>query len=84
MPSPCGRRGDVDLTLSPALRFPQGSGYNTRVPEHPRVPPRLRWIFSHKPGVLRYLLYVSSEEFARIERGAHRIRDVRGTNVFAP
>jgi REP element-mobilizing transposase RayT len=46
MPSP---GGDVDLTLSPVLRFPQGSGYNTRVLEHPRVPPRLRWIFSHNP-----------------------------------
>jgi putative transposase len=31
------------------LRFPQGSGYNARVPEFPRLPPRLRWTFPHHP-----------------------------------
>jgi REP element-mobilizing transposase RayT len=41
--------GDVRWKLNPALRCPQGSGYNTCVREHPRVPPRLRWIFSHNP-----------------------------------
>jgi putative transposase len=31
------------------LRFPQGSGYNIRVREYPKVPPRLGWIFPHNP-----------------------------------
>jgi REP element-mobilizing transposase RayT len=31
------------------LRFPQGSGYNRDVPEYPKVPPRLRWIFADNP-----------------------------------
>jgi putative transposase len=31
------------------LRFPQGSGYNIRVREYPKLPPRLRWIFSSNP-----------------------------------
>jgi REP-associated tyrosine transposase len=31
------------------LRFPQGSGYNIRVGRYPQVPPRLRWIFAHRP-----------------------------------
>ena len=47
----CRRRPVVDVgwNLNPALRFPRGSGYNTCVREHPRVPPRLRWIFSRNP-----------------------------------
>jgi putative transposase len=32
-----------------ALRFPQGSGYKIRVREYPKLPPRLRWIFSSNP-----------------------------------
>ena len=42
--------GDVTCsqTIS-ALRFPQGSGYNARVSEYPKVPPRLRQIFAHNP-----------------------------------
>jgi REP element-mobilizing transposase RayT len=28
---------------------PQGRGYNNRVQEYPKVPPRLRWIFAHNP-----------------------------------
>ena len=31
------------------MRFPQGSGYNRDVPEYPKVPPRLRWIFANNP-----------------------------------
>jgi REP element-mobilizing transposase RayT len=31
------------------LRFPQGSGYKIRVREYPKLPPRLRWIFSSNP-----------------------------------
>jgi putative transposase len=31
------------------LRFPQGSGYNARMSEYPKLPPRLRWIFAHNP-----------------------------------
>ena len=31
------------------LRFPQGSGYNIRVREYPKLPPRLQWIFAHNP-----------------------------------
>jgi len=31
------------------LRFPQGNGYNPRVPEYPKLPPRLRWIFPQHP-----------------------------------
>jgi REP-associated tyrosine transposase len=31
------------------LRFPRGSGYNIRVREYPKLPPRLRWIFSSNP-----------------------------------
>jgi REP-associated tyrosine transposase len=39
--------GDVRNTS--ALRFPQGSGYNTCVREYPKLPPRLRWIFPRNP-----------------------------------
>ena len=31
------------------MRFPQGSGYKIRVREYPKLPPRLRWIFSSNP-----------------------------------
>jgi REP-associated tyrosine transposase len=31
------------------LRFPQGSGYNIRVREYPKVPPRLRWVLPRDP-----------------------------------
>jgi REP element-mobilizing transposase RayT len=31
------------------LCFPQGSGYNIRVREYPKLPPRLRWIFADNP-----------------------------------
>ena len=35
--------------LQSALRFPQGSSYKIRVSEYPKLPPRLRWIFSGNP-----------------------------------
>ena len=35
---------------SSPLRFPQGSGYNVRVREYPKLPPRLRWIFADNMG----------------------------------
>ena len=41
-------RGHVKAA-TPALRFPHATGYNIRVPEFPRLPPRLRWIFAHNP-----------------------------------
>jgi len=46
----CSRRpvGDVIARIC-ALRFPQGSGYKTRVLERPKLPPRLRWVFPHNP-----------------------------------
>jgi REP element-mobilizing transposase RayT len=31
------------------LRFPQGSGYKSRVRNYPKLPPRLRRIFAHNP-----------------------------------
>jgi len=34
---------------TPVLRFQPAPGYNIRVPEFPRLPPRLRWIFAHNP-----------------------------------
>jgi putative transposase len=47
----CSRRpvGDAGIGTSSALRFPQGSGYKIRVREYPKLPPRLRWIFSRNP-----------------------------------
>ena len=41
-------RGHVKAA-TPVLRFPHATGYNIRVPEFPRLPPRLRWIFAHNP-----------------------------------
>jgi REP element-mobilizing transposase RayT len=31
------------------LRFPQGSGYKSRVRNYPKLPPRLRSVFPHNP-----------------------------------
>ena len=48
----CSRRPAGDVTCgqaTSALRFPQGSGYKIRVREYPKLPPRLRWIFTHNP-----------------------------------
>ncbi len=48
----CSRRPVGDVTCDQAtssLRFPQGSGYKIRVREYPKLPPRLRWIFSSNP-----------------------------------
>jgi REP element-mobilizing transposase RayT len=42
--------GDVTCDKATSvLRFPQGSGYIARVGEYPKLPPRLRWIFSNNP-----------------------------------
>lgn len=45
----CSRRPVGDVGIGTALRFPQRSGYKTRMREHPKLPPRLRWIFPHHP-----------------------------------
>ena len=48
----CSRRPAGDVACgqdTSALRFPQGSGYKIRVREYPKLPPRLRWIFTHNP-----------------------------------
>ena len=47
----CSRRpvGDVGIGTTSALRFAQRSGYKIRVGEYPKLPPRLRWIFTHNP-----------------------------------
>src|SRR4029077_10209582 len=48
----CSRRPAGDVTCgqaTSALRFPQGRGYKIRVREYPKLPPRLRWIFTHNP-----------------------------------
>ena len=42
--------GDVTCgQATSTLRFPQGSGYKSRVREYPQLPPRLRWIFARNP-----------------------------------
>ena len=48
----CSRRPTGDVTCgqaTPALRFPQGSGYKLHVREYPRLPPCPQRIFAHNP-----------------------------------
>jgi hypothetical protein len=66
---------------SSPLRFPQGSGYNIRVREYPKLPPRLRWIFADNPLFFVTLCTYERRKVLATD-GAWGLRNVRNKRVF--
>ena len=63
------------------LRFPQGSGYKTRVCEYQTAAAGAVDLRSQSL-VLRHILYIRTEEIACIGYCAHGVRTVRNARVF--
>jgi REP-associated tyrosine transposase len=74
--------GDAGSEQSSPLRFPQGSSYNARVGEFPKLPPRLRWIFAYNP--LFFVTFCTYERRKVLASDAvHKVFVTFATNAYS-